>query len=144
MGRGADDILLTQRYRNMESGGWIEQIEVEIQAYCDDDTRNPNSSIERLINHVPEMSAAHGVHFRIADNMASTMREAGFTDVREAKYKLPLGWWSADPKYKEIGRFYERFYKTGLQGWLMHIWTKSLGVSLQHDPRERLPAHLFL
>lgn len=133
--------MLTQWYSNLQSGGWIEQIEVEIKAYCDDETRNPNGAIEGLINHVPEMSAAHGAYFNVAENMSSMMREAGFTDIREAKYKLPLGWWSADPKYKEIGRFYERFYKTGLQGWLMHIWTKALGVSLHHDPQERLLAH---
>lgn len=116
----------------MQSGGWIEQIEVEIKVHCDDDTRKPDSAIEGLTNQVSEMSAAHGSYFEIAQNMARIMREAGFTDVREAKYKLPVGWWSADPKYKEIGRFFERFYKTGLQGWLMHIWTKSMGVSLQH------------
>lgn len=126
----------------MQSGGWLEQIEVEIKAHCDDETRNPNSSIEGLTNHVDEMSAAHGVYFKIADNMASIMREAGFTDVREAKYKLPLGWWSADPKYKEIGKFYERFYKTGLQGWLMHIWTKSMGVSLRSESLEKLLTNL--
>ena len=128
----------------MESGGWIEQIEVEIKANCDDETRNPDGAIESLVNRVSEMSAAHGVHFRIAENMAHMMREAGFTDVREAKYKLPLGWWSADPKYKEIGKFFERFYKTGLQGWLMHIWTKTMGVSLQPRATQEDPCSLCL
>lgn len=113
----------------MESGGWIEQIEIEIKAYCDDDTRNPNGTLEQLAEMAVPMSQAHGSYFKIAENMARIMTDAGFSDVKEAKYKLPLGWWSADPKYKEIGKFYERFYKTGLQGWIMQIWTKSMGVS---------------
>ena len=113
----------------MRSGAYIEQIEVEINARCDDDTRNPESHLERLANLSKDMSEAHGVDFRIADTMSARMAEAGFTDVKEAKYKLPLGWWSADPRYKEIGKFYERYFKTGLQGWLMHILTKSMGVS---------------
>ena len=113
----------------MESGAWIEQIEVEIKVYCDDDTRKPDGELERLAEMTQVMSSTHGAYFQIAENMSTMMRDAGFTDVREAKYKLPVGWWSADPKYKEIGKFFERFYKTGLQGWLMHIWTKSMGVS---------------
>ena len=113
----------------MESGAWIEQIEVEIKAYCDDDTGDPNSALEQLANMSKDMSAAQDLDFNIAENMARMMTQAGFTDVKEAKYKLPLGWWSVDPKYKEIGKFYERFYKTGLQGWLMQVWTKSMGVS---------------
>jgi hypothetical protein len=112
----------------MQPGAYIEQIEVEINARCDDDTRNPDSYIEKLANLSNDMGQAHGVDFRIAENMASFMSEAGFTDIKEAKYKLPLGWWSADPRYKEIGKFYERYFKTGLQGWLMHILTKTMGV----------------
>lgn len=121
----------------MQSGGWLEQIEVEIKSYCDDDTRIPDGAIEHLADLSRKMSAAHGAHFNIAENMTSIMRDAGFTDVREAKYKLPLGWWSADPKYKEIGKFYERFYKTGLQGWLMHICTKTMGVSGKPEVQEK-------
>jgi hypothetical protein len=114
----------------MHSGAWMEQIEIEIKAYCDDETRNPGGTLEHLAEQTKAMSIAHGSYFNIADDMERLMKEAGFADVREAKYKLPLGWWSADPKYKEIGKFYERFYKTGLQGWLMHIWTKNMGVSI--------------
>jgi hypothetical protein len=113
----------------MQSGAWIEQIEIEMKAYCDDETRKPNGIIEQLAEFAKPMGQAHGAYFNIADDMGRIMTEAGFTDVREAKYKLPLGWWSADPKYKEIGKFWERFYKTGLQGWLMQIWTQRMGVS---------------
>ncbi|ETN46838.1 uncharacterized protein HMPREF1541_01027 [Cyphellophora europaea CBS 101466] len=121
--------LYKQCLDNMESGAWIEQIEVEIKVYCDDDTRKPDGELERLAEMTQVMSSTHGAYFQIAENMSTMMRDAGFTDVREAKYKLPVGWWSADPKYKEIGKFFERFYKTGLQGWLMHIWTKSMGFT---------------
>lgn len=38
---------------HMHSGSWIEQIEVEIKAYCDDDTRVPNGYLERLTEMVP-------------------------------------------------------------------------------------------
>lgn len=112
----------------MAKGAWIEQTEVEINVYCDDDTAYPDGEIEKLAEKSHEMGAAYGTDFHIAARMAVEMAAAGFVDIKEAKYKMPLGPWSADPRYKEIGKFYERFYKTGLEGWLMHILTRKLGV----------------
>jgi hypothetical protein len=113
----------------MENGGWIEQTEIEISAYCDDNTREPNSAVEELAELSHELGKAYGTEFRIADRMEAEMRNAGFVDVINTKFKLPLGPWSADPKYKEIGKFYERYYKTGAEGWIMHILTQRMGVS---------------
>ena len=121
-------LIVPSSDRYLEPGGWIEQTEVEIKAHCDDETGNPDSEIEKLVGFSYDMGAAYGTDFRIADRMKEEMEAAGFDQVKEVKYKLPLGPWSADPKYKEIGKFYERFYKTGLQGWLMHILTTRLGV----------------
>lgn len=86
------------------------------------------------------MSRRIGRDFHVSDRMKSLIEAAGFVDVQETKYKLPLGPWSAEPKYKEIGKFYERFYKTGLQGWLLHTLTTGMGVSynLIHSIRFRL------
>ena len=114
--------------RYMEPGAWLEHTEVEIKAHCDDGTGNPDGAVESLANYSHEMGTAYGTDFQIAQNMKEIMVTLGFTEVHEVKYKLPLGPWAADSRYKEIGKFFERFYKTGLQGWLMHILTTRLGV----------------
>lgn len=123
----------------MQAGGWLEQTEVEIKVYCDDDTANPDSQVEKLAKLSHDMSDAYGTDFQIAGRMKEEMEAAGFEDVREVRFRLPLGPWSADPRYKEIGKFYERYYKTGLQGWLMRILTTKFGVSM---PRDSLLAKL--
>ena len=112
----------------MQSGGWLEQTEVEIKVYCDDNTANPDSQVEKMAKLSHGRSDAYGTDFQIAGRMKEKMEAAGFEDVREVRFKLPLGPWSADPRYKEIGKFYERYYKTGLQGWLMRILTTKFGV----------------
>jgi hypothetical protein len=114
----------------MASGGYIEHTEIDIKLLCDDDTRHPESQIQALADNAAAMSAAHGNQFDPAGDMATFMTEAGFVDVKELRFKLPLGWWSADSKYKEIGTFFERYYKTGMQGWLMQVYTKAMGVSV--------------
>ncbi|KEF56988.1 uncharacterized protein A1O9_07178 [Exophiala aquamarina CBS 119918] len=120
--------LYKQCFENMSSGGWIEQLEVEIAAMADDETNDLYSYIQSLARYSQEMSRAAGRDFQISTGMKKMIEEAGFVDVQEQKLKLPLGPWSTDPKMKEVGKFFERYYKSGLQGWLLHICTRSMGV----------------
>ena len=113
----------------MNSGGWIEQYEIEIDARVDDTSEQPDSEIRRLSDLKEQMAKASGRDFQISYKMKELIEAAGFVDVQEQKVKLPLGPWASDPKLKDIGRFFERFYKTGLQGWLMQICTRLLHVS---------------
>jgi hypothetical protein len=129
--------LLTQLMtpRNMRSGGWIEQIEVEINAQCDDRSALVHSKVKELCTFTKQMGLASGRDLYISKSMKELMEQTGFVNVQERKLKLPLGSWATDPKLKDVGRFYERFYKTGLQGWLLQICTRTLNVSAQISDR---------
>ncbi len=113
----------------MSSGGWIEQYEIEIDAQTEDDSELPGSEIRKLSDMVDEMARASGRDFKISSKMKELIEAAGFVDVQEQKVHLPLGPWASDPKFKEIGKFFEHFYTTGVQGWLMQICTRYLNVS---------------
>jgi len=113
----------------MRSGGWIEQLEVEIDCRADDDSNDSNNFIKSLARYSLEMTRAAGRDFGISTGMKKMIEQAGFVDVQEHKLKLPLGPWSTDPKMKEVGKFFERYYKTGIQGWLLHVCTRTMGVS---------------
>jgi hypothetical protein len=113
----------------MNSGGYIEQYEIEIDAGADNESELLNSEIKRISDSKEEMARSSGRDFQISRKMKQLIQDAGFVDVHEQKVKLPLGPWASDPKLKDIGRFFERFYKSGLQGWLMKIYTLYMGVS---------------
>jgi hypothetical protein len=119
----------------MSSGGWIEQIEVEINALCDDSSALSNSKVKEFCTFTKQIGIASGRDLYISKSMKELIEQAGFVNVQERKLKLPLGSWATDPKLKDIGRFHERFYKTGLQGWLLQICTRTLGVSGQSSDR---------
>lgn len=55
------------------------------------------------------------------------MATAGFVDIVEVRHKLPLGPWSSDARLYELGRYFEMFWRTGCQGWLMQSFIKDLG-----------------
>jgi hypothetical protein len=55
----------------------------------------------------------------------------GFKDVTEKKYKMPLGPWSSDRKYKDVGRWHLLECYEGIEGWSMAMLTRLMGVSIQ-------------
>ena len=109
-------------------------MEVEIDTFTDDDDDSlANSHVKHLTDMTSEMSLAIGRDFQISSRMKQMIEEAGFVDVQEHRLKMPIGSWATDPKLKDVGRFFERYYKTGLQGWLLHICTRVMGVSSQNS-----------
>jgi hypothetical protein len=65
-----------------------------------------------------------GKTFRIADLAKGYIEAAGFEGVVEKKYKLPVGGWSSDPKYKELGHWNLVHCDQGIEGWAMALLTR--------------------
>lgn len=66
----------------------------------------------------------------IAEKMGGLIRDAGFVDIYERKYKWPIGTWSSDPNSKKIGHWNLRQnWEQGLEGWAMALYTRIWGVS---------------
>jgi hypothetical protein len=55
------------------------------------------------------------------------MEEQGFVDVREEKFIWPIGAWPRDPHLKDLGRWGERNWSEGIEGWVMALYTRLLG-----------------
>jgi hypothetical protein len=69
-----------------------------------------------------------GNEFILTEKMKSDIEKAGFQGVQEYVLKAPLGRWPADPRLKDIGRWCELSFNTGLEGWAMQVLTKYLDV----------------
>ena len=70
--------------------------------------------------------------------MPNILLHLGFVDVVEKKFIWPIGPWSSDTKLKEIGRWNQRSWEEGLEGWVMALFTRMLGVSgLPRNPSRR-------
>jgi hypothetical protein len=62
--------------------------------------------------------------------MKEEIENAGFVNVVEKVFKAPIGPWPADPKLQELGRWTLLGFDTGLEGFVLAILTRTLGVSL--------------
>lgn len=58
------------------------------------------------------------------DTMRASIEKAGFVDVHEKLYKLPIGPWPKEPILKEAGRLDYQQFRAGIEGWGMWLLTK--------------------
>lgn len=71
-----------------------------------------------------------GKTFKILDQQKQFLLDHGrFQNVTEQRYKVPVGPWSGDRKYKEIGRWHLLDCSEGIEGWSMALLTRVMGVS---------------
>ena len=124
--------LYREAFRHLRPGGYIEQVEWSVHNRSSDGTLSPNSVLARWSQYAVRTGTMTGKTFEIAENMADLMREAGFVDVVEKRFKWPIGPWSSDPKLKDIGRWNLLNWEEGMEGWVMAAYTRVLGVRSRH------------
>jgi hypothetical protein len=72
-----------------------------------------------------------GKTFAIYDFNREMITKAGFVDVVEKKFKIPVGTWPSDPKMKELGQWNTLFCLEGLESWSLYLLStvlKACGV----------------
>lgn len=89
--------------RNLKPGGWIEQLEIEIHVSCDDGTMPPDSLLANLGKTIEECAIKSGKPLDTIHTFRSSIEKAGFVNVQETKYKVPIGSWPKHPVYKDAG-----------------------------------------
>lgn len=57
------------------------------------------------------------------DKFKGRIEAAGFTNVHEKVYKVPLGDWALNPVMKEAGYHHKRQFKGGMEGYVMYVAT---------------------
>lgn len=75
-----------------------------------------------------EAGAAFGKSLRVVDESAHNMRKAGFIDVTERRFRVPIGTWAKNPHLKELGRYNHLQWSEGIEGWAMMLLTTILQV----------------
>lgn len=114
---------------HLAPGGWYQQIEMSVTLTSDDGSVTKDSPLDRWGKITLEAGDAMGKDFRIHEQVKGYLDAAGFEDVVEQSYKLPIGSWSVDPHLREIGRWNEVRWRQGIEGWSLDLFTRILGWS---------------
>jgi hypothetical protein len=137
-------VAANRRNSHLVPGGYIEQGEAGVEPRCDDGTLKPDSILYRWHDFAVSMESTLKKPLNVTETMKESIIEAGFVDVVETRFKMPLGPWTSDPRMKELGRWYRNYWETGMEGWSMAPGTRHLGVGCKSLFVTRAVSNLFL
>lgn len=82
--------LYREAFRTLQSGGWIESAEVEVDFVSDDNTVDPDSALALWGRMCKETGEKIGRPFTVlTDNVQKKgLEEAGFVDIQSVDYKV--------------------------------------------------------
>ncbi|BCS18937.1 class I SAM-dependent methyltransferase [Aspergillus puulaauensis] len=113
--------------KTLQPGGWIDQLEMSIQFRSDDNTVTDDHVLALWSRLFIATGEQFGKTFQIAERAKGYMEEAGFENVTERRFKLPIGPWSKDKKLKKLGMWNLVHCESGIEGWAMALLTRVMG-----------------
>jgi hypothetical protein len=122
-----------EAYDALQPGGWIEQAEMSVVPLSDD-----GSVTEGHIFHLwgklsLEAGERFGKSLTIHKDAKGLIENAGFEQVTEKVFKLPIGGWSNDPKLKTLGRWNQLHWECGIEAWCIALLTRVMGVRIAFE-----------
>jgi SAM-dependent methyltransferase len=127
--------LYDQAYKHLKPGGWLEMQEYETWAKSDDGTLENAKYLMEWQEKVDEAATLFGKKMNVAETHKQRLIDAGFVDVRDDVYKVPVGLWPKDPRQKEIGKYELLHMLDAVEPFTLALFTRVLGWS-----RERAEA----
>lgn len=135
---------LSEAYRCLRPGGWVEAQEFDLNPLSDDDSFPPNSMILKWHEEFHKGMLLGGCNMRgSAQEVKQHMEDAGFVNVGVVEMKLPMSPWNQDKKSKEAGGFAMLSMMEDLSGMSLAVFTRLLGwdpleleIFLAHVKRE--------
>jgi hypothetical protein len=121
--------LLEQAYENLNEGGAIELQEYETVYKSDDDTLTRTPAIATWQQKLNEAAEQIDQPLNMAPTMKRRLEDAGFVDVRDDAYKIPVGPWPKDRRLKEIGYIMLFHCLEGLDAFTLAPFSRVLGWS---------------
>ncbi|KAH6664811.1 S-adenosyl-L-methionine-dependent methyltransferase [Plectosphaerella plurivora] len=115
--------LFAKAFLALRPGGWIESHESSPVIRSDDSTLTPGGAMEQWGPVFLEGGQRTGRTFAVLEDglQRKGMEAAGFVDIHEADYKLPIGPWARGTVHREAGRFFQAAVLQDVEGTLTFI-----------------------
>ncbi|KAK5042937.1 hypothetical protein LTR84_011993 [Exophiala bonariae] len=145
--------LFSNAFNNLNPGGILEIQERPTDVQSDDGGKIHVPHMADWLDKLNDGLSAIGKPSRIIHLLKGYMEEAGFLDVREEIYKLPIGPWAKGRRNKELGLFFLAHCANSAEPYTLALFTRVLGYSAEevHAILERVKielrnprAHLYI
>ncbi|EED22085.1 conserved hypothetical protein [Talaromyces stipitatus ATCC 10500] len=116
-----------QAFDHVKPGGWFEMQEND--AWFQRDDGSCPEWTQMFLEKLDEASILSGRRLNVARDQKQYMIDAGFINVHDVIFRLPLSPWHSDPRMKEIGRLRGLAMNEGVEGYSLALYTRFLGWS---------------
>lgn len=115
--------LFAQAFAALAPGGHLESLEGSPSMESDDGTVDPRSAMGQWGRFFLEGGRATGRSFAVvADGVQrAAMEAAGFVDVQEWDYKVPIGPWPRDRRLRELGSVAQLTLQEDEEGYVLFM-----------------------
>lgn len=96
----------------------------------DDGTVTDGSIFDQWGKISLQLGEKFGKSLKTVDEAKAGIEAAGFVNVVERRWKIPIGGWAADKKYKELGLYNRMHWEQGIEGWCLWLLTTVMNWSL--------------
>jgi hypothetical protein len=111
--------------RHLKPGvGHIEQVEIDLQPRCDDDTLTTNSPLVQWYKYLSDATRTADRPIAYPHDSKLLLQQAGIIDIREQIIRAPINTWSTDPHQREIGRWYNLGLGDGVEALSLAPFTR--------------------
>jgi SAM-dependent methyltransferase len=119
--------LIQQCYENLKPGGWLELQESANTLYSEDNSLKPDNAMVKMMDGLMEACEKIGRTMNPAPSMKGWVEAAGFVNINQQSFKLPIGSWPKDPRLKEIGTFMGINFVEGVEAFTAALFKDVLG-----------------
>ncbi|KAF2823178.1 S-adenosyl-L-methionine-dependent methyltransferase [Ophiobolus disseminans] len=120
--------LINQARSHLQPGGWLQLASTIPDIHTDDNSIPPNSGYVEAGRLYFEMAEKMGTPLDAPRKWAEQMRSAGFVNVQDVVYKLPMGPWPRSKRLRTVGRLEQiMILEGGFEAYMLRGYTQVLG-----------------
>ncbi|KAN0123026.1 methyltransferase domain containing protein [Hyaloscypha variabilis] len=116
--------LFGQAMRTLKPGGWIEIVEMHVIPISYDNSLPANSQIQAFYDVLAEIGQKVGIDLAVAQKFRGMLEKAGYEEVNETVFDLPIGGWMPERRMREVGLFQQFQMTEGLHGIAFGLLTR--------------------
>ncbi|KAL4923596.1 class I SAM-dependent methyltransferase [Aspergillus undulatus] len=123
--------LAQQAYAQLKPGGWIEFQDFNLVNYSEDGSLKDGNNVNRFYELLRECCDKINRPVTIGKELRGVVERAGFVNVHERVFQLPLGTWPRERRMKDIGALNLYQMLDGLEAFSAATFTNILGWSIE-------------
>jgi len=121
--------VIEQAYEHLNTGGWAEFQDLDMNVTSDDGTLAKDSSTNKCVSLTAQACEKIGLEHSPGPKLEQWVRDAGFQNVHHHVVKLPYGIWPKNRVAKEVGLYNLRQLLDGLESYSLRLFCDVLGWS---------------